>query len=80
MSRPRILVTGATGNIGQALVRRLATDEPGVDVIAASPRGEPVGAAPGRALDLLDAASARQDCKASTACSCWHRPIPTWKR
>lgn len=54
-----ILVTGATGNIGRALVDRLMRDGAGIAVVAASRKGETVAGAPGRALDLLDADSTR---------------------
>ncbi|MFN9574068.1 MAG: NAD-dependent epimerase/dehydratase family protein, partial [Betaproteobacteria bacterium] len=46
MSEPVILVTGATGNIGRALVQRLSSA--GARVIAGSPSGESVAGAPGR--------------------------------
>jgi len=54
---PRVLVTGATGNIGRALVTQLKRDAANLEVIAASPRGESVAQMPGRALNLLDPAS-----------------------
>lgn len=54
-----ILVTGATGNIGRALVERLQTTPPSPSVIAASPSGQSVAGAPGRALNLLDPDSAQ---------------------
>ncbi|GAB4208943.1 MAG: NmrA family NAD(P)-binding protein [Tibeticola sp.] len=53
-----ILVTGATGNIGRALIERLATTLPSPSVIAASPSGQSVAGVPGRALNLLDPDSA----------------------
>ncbi|RPE64508.1 uncharacterized protein YbjT (DUF2867 family) [Tibeticola sediminis] len=56
---PRVLVTGATGNIGRALVAQLLHDAPDFEVIAASPKGEPVAQASGRALNLLEPASTR---------------------
>ncbi|GIX24958.1 MAG: NAD(P)-dependent oxidoreductase [Caldimonas sp.] len=56
---PTILVTGATGNIGRALVERLQTTPPSLSVIAASPSGQSVAGAPGRALNLLDPDSAQ---------------------
>lgn len=56
---PSILVTGATGNIGQALVAQLKRDAADLEVIAASPKGESLAQAPGRALNLLDPASAQ---------------------
>jgi uncharacterized protein YbjT (DUF2867 family) len=55
---PRVLVTGATGNIGRALVAQLKRDAADLEVIAASPKGESVAQAHGRALNLLDPASA----------------------
>lgn len=45
-----LLVTGATGNIGQALVTRL--QHAGVSVIAGSTAGQPVAGAPGRVVDF----------------------------
>lgn len=60
MSRPAtVLVTGATGNIGRALVGELRRVAPGLAIIAASPRGDAVDGATARALDLRDPASAR---------------------
>jgi len=56
---PRVLVTGATGNIGRALVAQLKRDASDLEVIAASPKGESVAQTPGRALNLLDPASAQ---------------------
>lgn len=59
MWAPRILVTGATGNIGRALVSKLMqTPSSSADVLAASPTGQSVAGAPGRALNLLDPGSA----------------------
>lgn len=55
---PNILITGATGNIGRALVAQLA-QMASVQVLAASPKGQPVAAIPSRALDLLDVTSAQ---------------------
>lgn len=56
--RPNILITGSTGNIGRALVAQLA-QMASVQVVAASPEGQPVAGVPSRALDLLDATSAQ---------------------
>ncbi len=53
----RILVTGATGNIGQALVTQLMRDTSGLSIIAASPQGGPIAKAAGQRLNLLDPAS-----------------------
>ena len=55
MSEPVILVTGATGNIGRALVQRLSSA--GARVIAGSPSGESVAGAPGRVVRFDDPAS-----------------------
>lgn len=44
----RILVTGATGNIGRALTRQLVHEGQGFEAIAASTQGVPVAGAPGR--------------------------------
>lgn len=54
----RVLITGATGNIGRDLVTQLVQAVPTLEVIAASPKGESVARAPGRILNLLDPASA----------------------
>ena len=54
MGNTQILVTGATGNIGSALVAQLMQAPSPTDVVAASPGGQPVAGAPGRALNLLD--------------------------
>ena len=54
MDAPKVLVTGATGNIGRALVAQLRQAPSSTDVVAASPSGQPVAGAPGRALNLLD--------------------------
>ena len=54
---PNILVTGATGNIGQSLVARLSQLAETVQVVAASPKGLPVTGAMVRSLNLLDATS-----------------------
>lgn len=56
-SAPRILVTGATGNIGRALVAQLAPHAPAIRVTAASRTAEPVAGESTRRLDQLDAAS-----------------------
>ncbi|TCT25177.1 SDR family oxidoreductase [Thermomonas haemolytica] len=56
---PTILATGATGNIGRTLIEYLQKAPSTASVIAASPSGQPVAGAPGRALNLLDAHSAR---------------------
>jgi uncharacterized protein YbjT (DUF2867 family) len=45
-----LLVTGATGNIGQALIARL--QHAGAAVIAGSTAGQPVAGAPGRVVDF----------------------------
>lgn len=58
MSQPTILVTGATGNIGRALIQRLMSA--GATVIAGSPRGESVAGAPGRVVKFEDPASLKQ--------------------
>lgn len=55
MESNRILVTGATGTIGQELVRLLRSQ--GANVIAGSRSGAPVEGAPGRAVDFDDPAS-----------------------
>lgn len=54
MTDHRILITGATGNIGRRLVRRLL--DAGADVLAGSPGGEGVEGAPGRRVDFNDVA------------------------
>lgn len=54
MDAPKVLVTGATGNIGRALVAEWIQAPSPVKVWAASPAGQPVAGAPGRALNLLD--------------------------
>jgi uncharacterized protein YbjT (DUF2867 family) len=54
MGAPRILVTGATGNIGRALMAALMEHPSQADPIAALPNGQGVAGAPGRTLDLLD--------------------------
>ncbi|WP_126446185.1 SDR family oxidoreductase [Sulfuricystis multivorans] len=54
-----ILVTGATGNIGRALVEILQTTPSSLSTIAASPSGQSVAGAPGRPLNLLNTASTR---------------------
>lgn len=56
--RPNILITGATGNIGRALVAQLA-QMTSAHVVASSPKGQPVAGVPSRALNLLDATSAQ---------------------
>lgn len=56
--RPSILITGATGNIGRALVAQLA-QMASMQVVASSPKGQPVAGALSRALNLLDATSAQ---------------------
>jgi uncharacterized protein YbjT (DUF2867 family) len=53
--RPVVLVTGATGTVGRALVARLQAL--GARVIAGSPRGADVAGAPGRRVDFTDGAS-----------------------
>lgn len=59
MGNAKILVTGATGNIGSALVAELMQAPSPTDVVAASPGGQPVAGAPDSALNLLDSNSAR---------------------
>lgn len=59
MDAPRVLVTGATGNIGSALVSQLMQTPSSTDVVASSPGGQSVSGAPGRALNLLDSKSAQ---------------------
>lgn len=59
MRNSQILVTGATGNIGSALVAQLRQTPSSTDVVAASPGGQSVAGAPGRALNLLDSNSAQ---------------------
>ncbi|CAG1007081.1 NAD(P)H dehydrogenase (quinone) [Burkholderiales bacterium] len=54
----RILVAGATGNIGQALTAELMRNPAGLEVIAASPKGQSVAGATARSLDCLKPASA----------------------
>jgi uncharacterized protein YbjT (DUF2867 family) len=54
-ARPLVLVTGATGTVGRALVERLQAT--GARVIAGSPRGADVAGAPGRRVDFTDPAS-----------------------
>ena len=56
-TRPTLLITGATGTIGRALVAQLASHAADAQVIAASPKGQVLSGMPARALDLLDAAS-----------------------
>ena len=53
MSSPSILVTGATGNIGRALVAELVKHASLANPVAASPTGQSVAGAPGCALNLL---------------------------
>lgn len=56
-----ILITGATGTVGRHLVAALAASADDTNrLVAASTRGESVHGLPGRALDLLDARSARE--------------------
>lgn len=57
MPNPTLLITGATGNIGRALVTQLLQSTYSLEVIAASPRGEVVAGLASRTLNLLDAAS-----------------------
>jgi uncharacterized protein YbjT (DUF2867 family) len=56
-SAPRILVTGATGNIGRALVAQLAPHAPATRVTAASRTADSLAGESTLRLDLLDAAS-----------------------
>lgn len=56
---PTILVTGATGNIGRALVECLQKTPYSVSVIAASPLGQSVAGTPARELNLLSPDSAQ---------------------
>lgn len=56
---PTILVTGATGNIGRALVECLQKTPYSVSVIAASPSGQSVAGTPARELNLLSPDSAQ---------------------
>lgn len=53
----RVLVTGATGNIGRSLVTHLMRATSDLEVIAASPKAQAAAGIPARALDLLDTAS-----------------------
>lgn len=55
MSTPSILVTGATGNIGQQVVKHLIAD--GANVYAGNRTGQAVAGAPGRTVNFEDAAS-----------------------
>ncbi|OZB58673.1 MAG: hypothetical protein B7X39_16365 [Lysobacterales bacterium 14-68-21] len=56
-----ILITGATGTVGRHLVAALqARADDATRLVTASTRGEAVDGLPGRALDLLDARSARE--------------------
>lgn len=57
MTNPTILVTGATGNVGRALVAELKTT--GAQVFAGSTGGAPVDGVPGRKVDFGDPASLR---------------------
>lgn len=50
MSRPNILITGATGNVGRALLPLLKSHD--ANLIAGSTRGEAVDGVPGRAIDF----------------------------
>lgn len=50
MTRQTLLVTGATGNVGRALLPLLASHD--VRLLAGSTRGEPVDGVPGRAIDF----------------------------
>lgn len=59
MGTSHILVTGATGNIGSALVTQLMQTPSSTNVVAASPGGQSVAGAPGRALNLLGPDSAK---------------------
>ncbi len=59
MGNAKILVAGATGNIGSALVAQLMQTPSSTDVVAASLGGQSVAGAPGRALNLLDSNSAQ---------------------
>jgi uncharacterized protein YbjT (DUF2867 family) len=58
MGVPNILVTGAAGNIGRALVTQLTQDPPAVNAVAASTAGQSAAGASARALNLVDPASA----------------------
>lgn len=55
MSRPTLLVTGATGNVGRALLPLLRDHD--ATLIAGSTGGAAVDGVPGRAVDFNDAAS-----------------------
>jgi uncharacterized protein YbjT (DUF2867 family) len=53
MTRPTLLITGATGNVGGALLPLLASHD--AQLLAGSTRGEPVAGVPGRAIDFRSA-------------------------
>lgn len=55
MSTPSILVTGATGNIGQQVVKHLVAN--GANVYAGSRMGKSIAGAPGRSVNFEDPAS-----------------------
>lgn len=55
MSRPTLLITGATGNIGRALLPLLK--DAGATLWAGSTGGQPVDGVPGRAVDFNDVAA-----------------------
>lgn len=59
MGNAQILVTGATGNIGSALVAQLMQAPSPTDVVAASPGGQSMAGVPGRVLNLLSPDSAQ---------------------
>lgn len=55
MSQPTLLITGATGNIGRALLPLLK--DAGATLWAGSTSGQPVDGVPGRAVDFNDVAA-----------------------
>lgn len=58
MTRPTILITGATGNVGRALLPLLSTAD--VTLLAGSTGGQAVDGVPGRKVDFTDPEGLKQ--------------------